>query len=50
MLVYGFVSIPVMAAAAFLLISMLLITVRTVSVRTVQLSDGGESPPSESET
>jgi hypothetical protein len=30
MAVFGFVSIPVMSAAAFLLISALLITVRTV--------------------
>ena len=32
MMVFGFVSIPVMAAAAFLLITVLLITVRTVQL------------------
>jgi hypothetical protein len=45
MLVYGFVSIPVMAGAAFLLIAALLITVRTV-----QRGSAGGSPPAESET
>jgi disulfide bond formation protein DsbB len=45
MLVYGFVSIPVMAGAAFLLIAALLITVRTV-----QRGSTGGSPPAESET
>ena len=39
-LVFGFVSIPVMAAAAFLLIAVLLFTVRTV-----QLGRAGGSPP-----
>ncbi len=41
-LVFGFVSIPVMAAAAFLLIAVLLITVRTV-----QLGSAGGSPPAD---
>jgi disulfide bond formation protein DsbB len=40
MAVFGFVSIPVMAAAAFLLIAVLLFTVRTV-----QRGSAGESPP-----
>ena len=39
-LVFGFVSIPVMAAAAFGLIATLLVTVRTV-----RLGRGGGSPP-----
>jgi disulfide bond formation protein DsbB len=38
--VFGFVSIPVLAAAAFLLIAVLLFTVRTV-----QLGSADESPP-----
>jgi disulfide bond formation protein DsbB len=40
LLVFGFISIPVMAAAAFLLIAVLLITVRTV-----HLGSAGGSPP-----
>jgi len=40
MAVFGFVSIPVMSAAAFLLISALLLTVRTV-----QRGGGGDSSP-----
>ena len=40
MLVFGFVSIPVMAAAAFLLIAVLLITVRTAQ----RGSAGGSQP------
>jgi disulfide bond formation protein DsbB len=39
-LVFGFVSIPVMAAAAFLLIAVLLITVRTAQ----RGSAGGSQP------
>ncbi len=42
MLVFGFVSIPVMAVAAFLLITALLITVRTV-----QLGSAGGSAPAD---
>ena len=41
--VFGFVSIPVMAAVALLLIAVLLFTVRTV-----QLGRAGGSPPVES--
>ncbi len=45
MAVFGFVSIPVMSAAAFLLISALLLTVRTVQ----RGSAGGSSPVSSSD-